>query len=89
MTLFSAFDHFKYCKLFAQNLAVLLCMLHEVMQYFQMGAFVVSITCKAWHSVGVIEAHEMMLLNYAKHQLFIPAITTLKDLQATCAFPII
>jgi len=72
-SVFSAFDHFTYRKLIAQHLADLLCLPESVMQYFRKGAFVVSITGRAWHSVGVDEAHEMLINKACKTSVVHPS----------------
>jgi len=73
VAVFSAFDHFIYRRLIAQHLADLLCLPQSVLQYFRKGAFVVSITGRAWHSVGVNEAHEMSINKACKTSVVHPS----------------
>ena len=55
---FSAFDHLTYRKLIAANVKSLP---PQLLNFFKKGEFVVSITGRAWHSVDIDEAHEMMI----------------------------
>ena len=59
--LFSAFDHNTYQKVIAQHIADVLTMPPNILAMFQQGAFVVSIRGREWHSVGLDEAHEMLI----------------------------
>ena len=44
----------------------------EVKNFFQKGAFVVSITGHDWHCVGVNEAHEMLINKVCKTSIMHP-----------------
>ncbi len=57
--LYTAFDHATYQKLIGRHIADILCMPPPVLTMFQQGAFVVSVTGREWHSVGIDECHEM------------------------------
>ena len=77
---FTAYDHSTYTKLIARHLANVLSLPAAVLAAFKEGCFVVSITGKAWHSVGIDEAHEMGI-RIVKHVLFDPLKTTSIELQ--------
>ena len=59
--LFSAFDHKTYQKIIGQHLADVLTMPDNILTMSKQGAFVVSISGREWHSVGIDEAHEMLI----------------------------
>jgi hypothetical protein len=59
--IFSAFDRPTYRKLIPQHLADCLLLPNTIQEKFAKGGFVVSITGQAWHSVGIDEAHEMLV----------------------------
>ena len=63
---FTAFDHQIYQKVISQHLADVLCMPPSILTMFQQGAFVVSISGRTWHSVGIDEAHEMLINKQCK-----------------------
>ena len=71
--LFTAFDHPNYLRLISQNLADMLMMPQSVLAMFQQGAFVVSIKGRAWHSVGIDEAHEMLVNKSCKMAIIRPS----------------
>ena len=48
-------------KLISQHLADLVTIPSEILQHFKAGGFTASITGKGWHSVGIDEAHEMLI----------------------------
>ena len=70
---FSAFDHFNYRKLISRHLADVLTMPQSVLTMLQQGGFVVSITGKAWHSVGIDESHEMLINKSCKMSIVRPS----------------
>ena len=59
--IFSAFDRPTYRKLLPQHLADCLLLPTIIQDTFVKGGFVVSITGQPWHSVGIDEAHEMLV----------------------------
>ena len=56
---FSAFDRPTYRKLVPQHLADCLLLPSALQDMFSRGGFVVSITGRCWHSIGLDEAHEV------------------------------
>ena len=70
---FTAFDHPNYLRLISRHLADMLTMPHSVMAMFQQGAFVVSIKGREWHSVGIDEAHEMLINKSCKMSIVRPS----------------
>ena len=71
--IFTAFDHPNYLRLISKHLADILMMPRSVLAMFQQGAFVVSIKGRAWHSVGVDEAHEMQINKSCKLSIVRPS----------------
>lgn len=59
--IFCAFDRPIYRKLIPQHLADCLLLPDEIKEKFASGGFAVSITGRPWHSVGLDEAHEMLI----------------------------
>ncbi len=59
--LFAAFDRPHYKKLLPQHIFEVLTMPQDVVQFFETGGFVCSITGKHMHSVALDEAHEMLV----------------------------
>ena len=57
--IFSAYDHSNYSKLIARHISDVLSLPTSILSSFKEGCFVVSFTGKAWHSVGIDQAHEM------------------------------
>ena len=55
--LFAAFDHLTYQKLIANHIQDVLNLPKSVLLMFKLGAFVVNICGREWHSVGIDEAH--------------------------------
>lgn len=70
--IFTAFDHQTYQKLIAQHIADILCMPPSILSMFQQGCFVISISGRAWHSVGIDEAHEMLINKESKTSIVRP-----------------
>ncbi len=69
---FTAFDHPLYQKLISTHVADLLTMPGAVRTMFQQGAFVVSISERPWHSVGIDESHEMFINKDCKMSIVRP-----------------
>ena len=57
--MFTAFDHPTYQRVISQHLEDVLVMPAPVRTMFQQGAFVVSVSGRPWHSVGIDESHEI------------------------------
>ena len=71
--LFTAFDHVTYKKLISVHIADVLAMPRAIVTMFNQGAFVVSISGRAMHSVGIDEAHEMLINRECKSSLVRPS----------------
>ena len=71
--LFTAFDHKTYQKLLAQHIADIHNMPPTVLTMLQHGGWVVSVTGRPWHSVGVDEAHEMLINRQCKASVTKPS----------------
>ena len=71
--LFTAFDHLMYQKLISQHIADVITLPLVDLTMFQQGAFVVSITGRPWHSVGIDEAHEMLINKQCKMSIVGPS----------------
>jgi hypothetical protein len=69
---FTAFNHTTYQKLISQHISDILCMPPAIIAMFQQGAFVVNIRGNAWHSVGIDEAHEMLINKSSKTAIVKP-----------------
>ena len=61
---FTAYDRPNYQKLIAQHINDLLTMLREIIEQLCSGGFTVSILGRPGHSVGIDEAHEILLFMY-------------------------
>ena len=59
--LFAAFDRTHYQKIIPQHLSELLLMPKEVIDFFECGGFVCSVSGRYMHSVALDEAHEMLV----------------------------
>ena len=70
--IFTAFDHTTYQKLITHHLEDIATMLAPILAMFRQGAFVVSITGRPWHSVGIDEAHEMLINKDCKPSVIHP-----------------
>ena len=70
--IFSAFDRPTYRKLIPQHLADCLLLPSEVQEHFSCGGFTVSIKGRPWHSIGLDEAHEMLVNRDCKAALVHP-----------------
>ena len=71
--MFSAFDHFTYKKVIAQHIADIHFLPYAVKAFFHKGGFVVSITGQPWSSVGIDEAHEMLINRACKTSIVHPS----------------
>ena len=70
--LFTAFDHPIYQKLLSQHLVDVLHLPNSVKAMFEQGAFVVSIKGQPWSSIGIDEAHEMLINKACKTSIVRP-----------------
>ena len=70
--LFTAFDHSTYQRVISQHLTDILTMPKSILTKFEQGAFVVSISGRDWHSVGLDKAHEMLINKGCKTSLTKP-----------------
>ena len=61
-----AFDHSTYQKLISNHIHDLLNLPDSMLLMLSQGAFVVNICGREWHSVGIDEAHEMLINNKSK-----------------------
>ena len=59
--LFAAFDHTHYQKMLPQHLSKLVVMLQEVINFFESGCFVCSVSGRYMQSVALDEVHEMLV----------------------------
>lgn len=71
--LFTAFDHTTYQKLISNHVYDLLNLPQAVLLMFTQGAFVVNISGREWHSVGIDEAHEMLINRQCKNAVVRPS----------------
>ena len=71
--LFTAFDHPTYQKLISHHIYKLLNLPEEVLLMFTQGAFVVNISGREWHSVGIDKAHEMLINKQCKEAVVKPS----------------
>ena len=69
---FCAFDHSNYRRLISRHLTDIVTMPDSVLEMFKQGGFVVSITGREWHSVGIDEGHEMMINKACKMSIIRP-----------------
>ena len=69
---FTAFDHPSYQRLISQQLADILCMPPAMLAMLKQGAFTVSISGRPWYSVGIDEAHEMLINKACKTSIVTP-----------------
>jgi hypothetical protein len=70
--IFTALDHPTYQKLISRHIADVLCMPQSILTMFHQGAFVVSISGRG-HSVGIDEAHEMLINKAGKTSIVRPS----------------
>jgi len=71
--IFSAFDHFTYKKIIAQNLAVMLALPQYTLDGLQQGCFTVRISERPGHSVAIDKAHEMVINKNIKTSIVRPS----------------
>ena len=69
---FTAFDRPTYCKVLSQHLADCLLLPAHMLEDLKQRGFSVSITGRPWHSVGLDEAHEMLIDKDCKQSVVIP-----------------
>ena len=72
VSVFTAFDHTTYQRLISQHLEDIATMPTPILTMFRQGAFVVSITGRPWHSVGIDEGHEMLINKDCKTSIIHP-----------------
>ena len=72
---FTAFDHPIYQKLITQHIVDIMNMPAELLQYFENGGFILSISGNALHSVGLDESHEMLINKHIKQSIVRPSNT--------------
>ena len=70
---FTVFDHPIYQKLITQHIVDIMNMPAELLQYFENGGFVLSISGNALHSVGLDESHEMLINKHVKQSIVRPS----------------
>ena len=56
---FTTFDHSTYQKLISRHLEDVFKMPAPIIAMFRQGAFVMSVSCRPWHSVAIDESHDM------------------------------
>ena len=71
--IFSAFDHFTYKKIIAQNLADIITLPKYILHSLQQGRFSVSLSGRPGHSVAIDEAHEMAINKHIKTSIVRPS----------------
>ena len=69
---FTAFDHPNYLRLIADHIADVLTMPATILSILKKGGFAVSICGRPWHSVGIDEAHEMLINRSCKNAIVRP-----------------
>ena len=71
--LFVAFDHSTYQKLISNHIHDLLNLPDSMLLMLSQGAFIVNICGREWHSVGIDEAHEMLINKQIKMSIVKPS----------------
>ena len=71
--LFVAFDHSTYQKLISNYIHDLLNLPDSMLLMLSQGDFVVNICGREWHSVGIDEAHEMLINKQIKKSIVKPS----------------
>lgn len=71
---FSAFDHPTYQKLISNHISDLLSFPQSILLMFEQGGFVVNISGRSWHSVGIDESHEMLINKHCKMSVTKPTL---------------
>ncbi len=69
----TAFDHPTYQKLISDHITDVLHLPEAILLMFQQGGFVVNIMGRPWHSVGIDEAHEMLINKQCKMSIVKPS----------------
>ena len=70
--LFTSLDHTTYQKVITDHLTEIANMPSSILAMFKQGAFVVSITGREFHSVGLDEAHKMLINKECKGSIVRP-----------------
>ena len=70
--IFTAYDHHTYQKVISNHLADVQNMPLSILAMFRQGAFVVSLSCRPWHSIGIDEAHKMKINKDLKTAIYMP-----------------
>ena len=70
---FTAYDHQTYQELILNHTKDVLRMPSELLDYFEKGGFTVSLSGKYYHSVGIDEAHEMLINKHTKQAIVRPS----------------
>ena len=63
---FTAFDHQTYQQLISNHTKDVLCMPPKLLDFFEKGGFTVSLSRRQYHSVGIDQAHEMLINKHTK-----------------------
>ena len=71
--IFSAFDHFTYKKIIAQNIADMITLPKYILHSLQQGCFSVSLSGRPGHSVAIDEAYEMNINKHIKISIVRPS----------------
>ena len=66
---FTAFDHQTYQQLISNHTKDVLCMPPKLLDFFEKGGFTVSLSGRQYHSVGLAEAHEMLINKHTKEAI--------------------
>ena len=69
---FAAFDHPIYQRLISNHIADTAQAPSKLLEFFKSGGFVVSLTGRRYHSVGIDEAHEMEINRQCKQAIVRP-----------------
>ena len=80
-----AFNRPHYQKLIVQHLSNLLVMPKELLKHLQSGKFVASLSGRPGHSVGIDEAHEMIINKDLKSAVVRPSTENMNRLLCTLA----
>ena len=70
---FTAFDHQTYQELILNHTKGVLCMPPKLLDFFEKGGFTVSLSGRQYHSVGIDEAHEMLINKHTKQAMVRPS----------------
>ena len=70
---FTAYDHQTYQELISNHIKDVLRMPPKLLDYFEKGGFTVSLSGNRYHSVGIDEAHEMLINKHTKESIVRPS----------------